>query len=143
MCHGNGFGIKINTADEQSLDGKQNAEDFTPKEKSKIKNFGLQSTIPLRRTDRVRKLVLSIVRKGKPKSNATRSNGDGFKTHVQQGDRVKQGQLMIEFDIDFIKKNNLPTITPVLVTNTAAYREVVTVDGKTIKNGEKLISTVV
>ena len=75
--------------------------------------------------------------------DTVRLDGKGFKTHVQQGDRGKQGQLMIEFDIDFIKKNNLPTITPVLVTNTAAYREVVTVDGKTIKNGEKLISTVV
>lgn len=70
-------------------------------------------------------------------------DGKGFKTHVAQGDRVKKGQLLIEFDIDFIKKNNLPVITPVLVTNTAAYQKVEPVDGKTIKNGEKLISTVI
>ena len=44
-------------------------------------------------------------------------NGEGFKTHIQQGDKVKQGQFLIEFDMDFIKKNNLPVITPVLLAS--------------------------
>ncbi|MBR1396749.1 MAG: PTS glucose transporter subunit IIA, partial [Selenomonadaceae bacterium] len=69
--------------------------------------------------------------------------GDGFNTHVQQGDKVQKGQLLVEFDIDKIKKAGHPIITPVLVTNAASYKDVIPVDGKKIKNGDKLISTVV
>lgn len=69
--------------------------------------------------------------------------GDGFKTHVQQGDKVQKGQLLVEFDIDKIKKAGHPIITPVLVTNSASYKDIVSVDGKKIKNGDNLISTVV
>ena len=37
--------------------------------------------------------------------------GDDFKTHIRQGDKVKQGQLLIEFDIDKIKKASYPVVT--------------------------------
>ena len=70
-------------------------------------------------------------------------NGKGFKTHVAQGDKVKKGQLLIDFDINFIKKNNLPIITPVLVANSASYKEVVTTNSPTVNHGDSLISTVV
>ena len=66
-------------------------------------------------------------------------NGDGFKTHVQQGDNVKKGQLLIEFDIAKIKKAGYPVITPVLITNTASYTEVKPVEGTTINSGDNLI----
>jgi len=68
--------------------------------------------------------------------------GKGFTVHVSQGDKVKKGQLLIEFDIDAIKKAGHPIITPVLVTNTASYKEIKTAEGKTIKNGDNLIDTV-
>lgn len=68
--------------------------------------------------------------------------GKGFTVHVAQGDKVKQGQLLIEFDIDAIKKAGHPIITPVIVTNTASYKEVKTATGATIKHGEDLITTV-
>lgn len=70
-------------------------------------------------------------------------NGDGFKTHVTQGDKVKKGQLLVEFDIDKIKKAGHPIITPVLVTNSASYKDISPIEGKTIKKGDNLISTVV
>lgn len=70
-------------------------------------------------------------------------NGDGFKTHVQQGDSVKKGQLLIEFDIEKIKKAGYPIITPMLVTNSAAYKEIKPVEGASIKSGEDILSTVV
>ena len=75
--------------------------------------------------------------------DTVKMNGDGFKTHVAQGDNVKKGQLLIEFDIDKIKKAGYPVITPVLVTNADAYKDIVPVEGKTISNGENLISVVV
>lgn len=44
-------------------------------------------------------------------------NGVPFTPHVREGERVKKGQLLLEFQIDQIKAAGLPTITPVLVTN--------------------------
>lgn len=43
--------------------------------------------------------------------------GKPFKAHVQTGDRIKKGQLLLEFDIPAIKAAGCPTITSVLVTN--------------------------
>lgn len=43
--------------------------------------------------------------------------GKPFKAHVKEGDRIKKGQLLLEFNIDEIKAAGLPTIVPVLVTN--------------------------
>ena len=41
--------------------------------------------------------------------------GAGFTAHVKEGDKVKAGDLVAEVDLDVLKKNNIPTITPVLV----------------------------
>ncbi|MNU69385.1 PTS system trehalose-specific EIIBC component [compost metagenome] len=41
--------------------------------------------------------------------------GSGFTTHVQTGDEVKAGQLLIEFDMDAIRAAGLPLITPILI----------------------------
>lgn len=43
--------------------------------------------------------------------------GLGFKPLVQQGDFVKKGQVLIEFDPDLIIKNGKSLITPVIITN--------------------------
>ena len=75
--------------------------------------------------------------------DTVKMNGDGFKTHVQQGDKVKQGQLLIEFDIDKIKKAGYPVITPVVVTNFTEYKDIVPTESKGIKHGDNLISTIV
>lgn len=42
--------------------------------------------------------------------------GKGFIPHVKDGDAVKAGDLLIEFDLDFLKEG-FDTITPILVTN--------------------------
>ncbi len=42
-------------------------------------------------------------------------NGEPFDLKVKVGDSVKKGQLIGTFDIEKIKKNNLSTITPIIV----------------------------
>ena len=69
--------------------------------------------------------------------------GKGFTAHVKQGDHVKKGDLLIEFDIDAIKNEGLPIITPVLVTNANKYLDVVAAAEHDFKIGDKLITTVV
>lgn len=43
--------------------------------------------------------------------------GEGFTTKVEQGDRVKTGQPLIQFSLDTVKEKAKSTITPVVVTN--------------------------
>jgi PTS system beta-glucosides-specific IIC component len=52
-------------------------------------------------------------------------DGKYFKGHVKQGDKVKQGQLLVTFDIAGIKSAGFNTQVPVIVTNTPAYTDVV------------------
>ena len=44
-------------------------------------------------------------------------NGKHYTGHVEEGQRVKAGDLLLEFDIAAIKKEGYKTITPVIVTN--------------------------
>jgi len=54
--------------------------------------------------------------------------GKPFTLHVEDGTKFKKGDLLIEFDKEFIKKQGLQTITPVIITNSSAYREVIVED---------------
>ncbi|GFH40762.1 PTS system trehalose-specific EIIBC component [Pseudolactococcus insecticola] len=49
-------------------------------------------------------------------------DGKGFTAHVKQGDTVKLGQKLIDFDIDFIKSQGLIVETPVILTNQDIYQ---------------------
>jgi len=53
-------------------------------------------------------------------------DGKGFEPQVKQGDSVKKGQSLLKFDIDYIKSQNLSVITPVVITNSDDYTEIVT-----------------
>lgn len=44
-------------------------------------------------------------------------NGQYFTSYVKNGDRIKKGDLLLEFDLNGIKEKGLPTVTPVLVTD--------------------------
>ena len=51
-------------------------------------------------------------------------NGKGFTPMAKEGDRVKQGQLLLKFDINLIKSQGLFVITPVVVSNTDDFTSV-------------------
>ena len=50
--------------------------------------------------------------------------GDGFKPFVKEGDKVKKGQKILEFDIDKIKAAGHPDTVVVLLTNSDDYKDV-------------------
>lgn len=62
--------------------------------------------------------------------------GKFFDAKIAQGDRVKRGQLLLEFDPEGIKGAGYDTTTPVLVTNAFEYGKV------TVALGDKEITTV-
>ncbi|HDJ4138501.1 TPA: PTS transporter subunit IIABC [Staphylococcus aureus] len=43
-------------------------------------------------------------------------NGEGFTLHVEEGQEVKQGDLLINFDLDYIRNHAKSDITPIIVT---------------------------
>lgn len=49
--------------------------------------------------------------------NTVEMNGEGFVLHCAEGDQVKAGQLLLEFDMNRIKESGYSTTTAVLVTN--------------------------
>lgn len=68
--------------------------------------------------------------------------GKGFKALVEVGDTVEAGQKLLEFDMDAIKASGLPTITPIIVTNTDVYEDILVSQEKTVKTGDYLLTTV-
>ena len=52
-------------------------------------------------------------------------DGSPFTVKVKDGEKFNKGDLLIEFDKDYIESKGLKTITPVIVTNTFAYEEVI------------------
>jgi PTS system D-glucosamine-specific IIC component len=58
-------------------------------------------------------------------------NGEHFTVKVEENQEVKRGDLLVEFDIPAIKKAGYPVVTPLIVTNTAAYTQI-----RPLKTGE-------
>ena len=56
-------------------------------------------------------------------------DGKHYTGHVEEGQRVKAGDLLLEFDIAAIEKEGYKTITPVIVTNSDDYADVERVTG--------------
>ena len=65
--------------------------------------------------------------------------GEHFTALIKAGDKVKKGDLLVEFDIEAIKKAGYDTITPVLVTNAHDYKDVLSFIDRDVKEKEELL----
>lgn len=65
--------------------------------------------------------------------------GKCFTVHVQNGQKVKKGDLMIEVDLEGVKAAGLNTITPVLICNTDDYGTFNTTVGKAVTKNDVII----
>ena len=66
-------------------------------------------------------------------------DGEGFEAFVKQGDHVKKGQLLVTFDKEFIESKGYCMETPVIVTNSDDYLDVVEIGKDEIAPGEGLL----
>ena len=62
-----------------------------------------------------------------------------FTSHVKAGDKVKKGDLLIEFDMDKIKEQGYDLITPIIVCNTPDYPELICHTGADVKTGDRIM----
>ncbi|SDB17782.1 PTS system, beta-glucosides-specific IIC component [Streptococcus henryi] len=69
-------------------------------------------------------------------------DGKGFETFVKAGDKVVAGQKLVSFDIDAIKEAGLPIISPVIVTNSDDYVDILMTQDETVSAGAYLLTTV-
>ena len=65
--------------------------------------------------------------------------GKPFKVHVENGQKVKKGDLMIEVDLEAVKAAGLNTITPMLVCNSGDYATFNKFTGKAVTNADVVI----
>ena len=72
--------------------------------------------------------------------NTVNLNGKGFKTYINQGDRIKAGDLLVSFDIDEIKEAHLSTQTMIIITNSNSYETVKSTDAKNIDFSDQLLT---
>lgn len=72
--------------------------------------------------------------------NTVALNGEGFTAHVSEGDKVKRGQPLISFDMDFITSKGYPIITPVIVSNADDYKGIRKTDSAEVKRLDELLT---
>ena len=66
--------------------------------------------------------------------------GEHFNVFVKNGDRVNVGDKLVEFDKDAIKNKGYDVITPIIVTNTMDYLEVMASNVESVKQGDEIIT---
>lgn len=66
--------------------------------------------------------------------------GKHFKSFVKDGDKVNIGDTLVEFDMKAIENEGYELVTPVIVTNTMDYLEVLPMNLKKAKAGDTIIS---
>lgn len=66
-------------------------------------------------------------------------DGKGFNALVETGDTVTAGQKLITFDIELIKEAGYPVVTPIVITNTANYKEITVSDVTEVVAGDELL----
>jgi len=65
--------------------------------------------------------------------------GKHFTYLVNEGDKVKKGQPLIRFELEAIKAEGYPVITPLIVCNTDDYAAVAAKASGTVKQGDALL----
>lgn len=68
--------------------------------------------------------------------------GKHYQTYVNVGDQVKAGDLLLEFDLDEIKKEGYDVTTPIVITNSAGYEIAKCLTETQVKAGEEVIQLI-
>lgn len=75
--------------------------------------------------------------------NTVELSGKHFTPKVKQGDTVKAGDVLLEFNIESIKAEGYSVITPIIVTNYDKYSDIVETDKKNINFKENLLTLLI
>lgn len=68
--------------------------------------------------------------------------GEGFEVQVSEGDSIKIGTPLVKFDKEAIVEKSYNTITPVIVTNSAEFSEIMPVDATDVEEGQTILNII-
>ena len=71
--------------------------------------------------------------------DTVKMNGEGFKSLVTAGQKVKAGDRLIEFDLALVRAKAKSTITPIVVTNMASVKEIKNLASGTVVRGQDML----
>ncbi|ENZ9522940.1 PTS beta-glucoside transporter subunit IIABC [Clostridioides difficile] len=72
--------------------------------------------------------------------NTIQLEGRGFEACIKQGDRITKGQTILSFDVDAIKELGYSVVTPIIITNSSQFLDVVETESKNIELEDNLIT---
>src|SRR5699024_5807039 len=68
--------------------------------------------------------------------------GEGFELQVSEGDSIKIGTQLVKFDKEAIVEKGYNTITPVIVTNSAEFSEIMPADATDVEEGQTILNII-
>ena len=74
--------------------------------------------------------------------NTVNLNGKHYEAKVSMGDTFKKGDELLKFDIEAIKKEGYPIITPVIITNSFEYADIKTAPQGQIEFGDNIFELI-
>ena len=72
--------------------------------------------------------------------DTVKMNGRGFNVKTAVNSKIKEGDLLLEFDRDIIEKEGYSLITPVVITNADNYEDKILCINEEVKNGMSIIN---
>lgn len=69
-------------------------------------------------------------------------NGEGYRYAIEKDQRIEAGDTLIEFDLEAIAAKGYATITPVVVTNSNDYGDIISVNQTEVSLGDKIIQVI-
>lgn len=71
--------------------------------------------------------------------NTVQLQGKYFESCIKEGDRVKKGDLLMNIDIEGIKSEGYSIVTPIIITNTNDFLDIVEIASGPVKIGQEII----
>ncbi|MCT9852396.1 beta-glucoside-specific PTS transporter subunit IIABC [Priestia megaterium] len=69
-------------------------------------------------------------------------DGKYYEPQIKQGDQVTQGDLLVNFDIERIKEAGYQVTTPIIITNTVNYLDVIPTDAEHVTLDDSILTIV-
>lgn len=69
-------------------------------------------------------------------------NGEGYEYFVEKGQRVNVGDKLMEFDLEGIVSKGYSMITPVVITNSTEYGDIISLTKSGVSHGEQLVKAI-
>ena len=73
--------------------------------------------------------------------DTVRLNGEGLKTLVKQGEKIKKGTKVIEVNIDLLRDKGIDLTTPMVITNGSDYMIKSAFVNQPVQKGESVVLT--